>query len=133
VIGGTLSLAQQAFLLRKAIPDARCTIRRARLTCEARLQPSLASCRYTVQVSYRHRCSPVTRVLDPALELRPDATRLPHVYDDGTLCLYLPTEWDSAMSIANTIMPWASEWLLHYEIWHASGHWTGGGHQPSAG
>lgn len=126
-----LSLAQQAFLLRQAVEDAKCTLRRDQLTCVATLQPSAASCSYAVQVSYRHRHSPVTQVREPVLELRPGATRLPHVYGDGTLCLYLPGEWNSTMSIAHTIFPWASEWLLHYEIWRATGRWTGGGHQPS--
>jgi len=36
------------------------------------------------------------------------------------------------MSIASTILPWASEWLFHYEIWRATGEWTGGGREPAA-
>ena len=34
------------------------------------------------------------------------------------------------MNIAETIIPWASEWLLHYEIWLATGEWQGGGIHP---
>jgi hypothetical protein len=37
------------------------------------------------------------------------------------------------MLIATSIVPWASEWLLHYEIWRATGTWTGGGHEPKQG
>ena len=37
------------------------------------------------------------------------------------------------MFIADTIVPWACEWLLHYEIWLATGEWHGGGEHPSAG
>lgn len=34
------------------------------------------------------------------------------------------------MLIADTIVPWASEWLLHYEYWLSTGTWHGGGHEP---
>ena len=37
------------------------------------------------------------------------------------------------MSVVNTIIPWTSEWLLHYELWHATGKWLGGGHRNDAG
>jgi hypothetical protein len=29
------------------------------------------------------------------------------------------------MSIADTIVPWVSMWLMHYEIWLATGVWCG--------
>ena len=29
------------------------------------------------------------------------------------------------MLIVDTIVPWAAEWLLHYEIWLATGEWFG--------
>ena len=34
------------------------------------------------------------------------------------------------MLLATTIFPWTAEWLLHYEIWLATGEWTGGGYHP---
>jgi hypothetical protein len=37
------------------------------------------------------------------------------------------------MSMATTIVSWTSEWLLHYEVWRATGAWTGGGHEPGDG
>jgi len=37
------------------------------------------------------------------------------------------------MLIADTIIPWASEWLFHYEIWKVTKTWHGGGHDPSPG
>jgi hypothetical protein len=30
-------------------------------------------------------------------------------------------------SIADTIVPWTAEWLVHYEIWLVTGEWYGGG------
>jgi hypothetical protein len=36
-------------------------------------------------------------------------------------------EWTSKKCIAQTIIPWAIEWLFHYELWHLTGEWSGGG------
>lgn len=85
---------------------------------------------YTVQVRYEYGLRPAVQVRDPALHLRADATSLPHVYAGDDLCLNLPGEWDSSMSIGHTILPWASEWLFHYEMWLATGKWAGGGRHP---
>jgi hypothetical protein len=53
------------------------------------------------------------------------------VYDTEKqhLCIYYKRakEWDETKFIADTIIPWTSEWLLHYEIWVATGTWQGGG------
>lgn len=32
------------------------------------------------------------------------------------------------MLLADTILPWTSEWLLHYELWLVMGRWAGSGH-----
>ena len=32
-----------------------------------------------------------------------------------------------AMLIVDTIVPWTAEWLLHYEVWLATGEWLGDG------
>jgi hypothetical protein len=36
------------------------------------------------------------------------------------------------MYIHESIVPWTSLWLYYYEIWHATGEWLGGGHDPAA-
>jgi hypothetical protein len=33
------------------------------------------------------------------------------------------------MFVSDTIVPWLTEWLFHYEAWHASKKWLGGGHE----
>lgn len=58
---------------------------------------------------------------------------IPHLlYDpesprDSALCLFDPeqNEWRGSMWISDTIVPWASEWLHHYELWHFDGVWRG--------
>jgi hypothetical protein len=43
---------------------------------------------------------------------------------------YEPDEWKSNMPLANTVLPWTTEWLYYYEIWLVPGEWTGGGDWP---
>jgi hypothetical protein len=35
------------------------------------------------------------------------------------------------MLLCQTIVPWISEWLLHYEIWLVTGKWCAGGIHPT--
>jgi hypothetical protein len=63
---------------------------------------------------------------------------LPHIYwyDRAplwpALCLWDPDEmhWDPEMTIATTIIPWTSEWLLFFEYWQISGEFLGPGRHP---
>lgn len=69
------------------------------------------------------------RVIAPALRTRP-AEGLPHVFSDGSLCLNLASDWNRAMLVADTTVPWAAEWLYFYELWLPEGQWYGGGEWP---
>lgn len=71
--------------------------------------------------------------------LKSEDDRPPHLYEcqyygEGReklqLCLYMPgtNEWNDEMLIADTFIPWATEWLYYYEIWRMTGKWLGGGH-----
>jgi hypothetical protein len=75
---------------------------------------------------------PNVYVVDPRLTRR-NGEQAPHLYGKSELCLYRPGrgEWSPSMLLSDTIVPWASEWLLHYEIWLATGEWTGGGEHPT--
>ena len=45
-------------------------------------------------------------------------------------CVYTTltgNEWNSSMYYVKTLIPWACEWLMHYECWVATGAWHGGG------
>ncbi|RKT69531.1 hypothetical protein DFJ66_2764 [Saccharothrix variisporea] len=110
------------------MPGATCRIRHDTLSCRIDLQPTAASRVYSIRLRYRLGKRPAVSVLQPELVLHPGARRLPHVYDDGTLCLHYPWEWKPHMILAHTTLPWTSEWLYYYEIWRMTGAWTGGGH-----
>ncbi|MEV0827995.1 hypothetical protein [Nonomuraea rubra] len=124
----TVNLGRQAAAIHAVLPHAQTRVHKGRLWCRVPLQPAPICQIYTVQATYRHRTRPRVIVVDPELELHPRATALPHVYPDGDLCLHLPGEWNDSMYLATTILPWTSEWLLHYELWLITGRWSGSGH-----
>ena len=83
---------------------------------------------------------PSVTVVDPLLRRRAlePADPIPHHYpnrlcpEKPVLCLYDPAEdeWHFGDAIADTIVPWAVDWLACYEGWLATGEWTGGGRHP---
>lgn len=92
--------------------------------------------RILVQWTWLARDSfPCVFLLSPFLRPRAgaDYIDIPHlIHDDeepenSALCLFDPDEgqWDTSMWISDTTVPWASEWLHHYEFWHLDGIWRG--------
>lgn len=82
--------------------------------------------------------SPRVWLVDPPLQLESKyapGKAVPHIYPNledplrSHLCLFDPAqqEWNWDMSIADTTIPWAIDWLVSYEGWLATGEWTGGG------
>lgn len=122
-------LAQQAFALRARFPDAKGKLTPTRFAWTGTLQPNPASRVYTVRIVLDNGRFPRVEVIEPMLETRPGES-LPHVFDDGTLCLHLENEWTSDMLMVDTTVSWTSEWLINYEIWKATGVWYGGGEWP---
>ena len=121
----------QWLALKKKFPASKGGVRRNQMKCTLELQPSGLSDVYTVEIRYSLERSPKVFVRDPELETR-ESKRPPHTYKNGSLCLYLPSkrEWGRHMYLSDTILPWTSEWLLHYEIWLGTGEWCGGGIHP---
>jgi hypothetical protein len=125
----TRSLVQQAFGLHARFPEVRAKLKPDRLIWTGKIQPTPGSRVYTVRITYEPGRFPRVRVVSPALQPRPGEA-LPHLFSDGTLCLHLDNEWTPDMLIADTTLPWTSEWLINYEIWKATGDWYGGGQWP---
>ena len=123
-----LSVAQQAFALRSRFPEGRGILKCGRLAWTMDLKPTPLSRTYRIEIVYDGRGQPRVRVLDE-LPTR-DSAALPHTYVGDSLCLHEPDDWTPAMSIADTILPWTSEWLAYYELWLATGEWHGGGEWP---
>lgn len=102
----------------------------SRLVAEGDITPNPLAETYRVRVDYRQNMKPRAWVLSPALAVRPPWRFIPHMFDQDRLCLFLEGEWTAEMYVADTIIPWAAEWLHYYELWHATGVWHGGGHEP---
>jgi hypothetical protein len=97
--------------------------------------PSPLSETYTLLLHYKYKEGAKVYVLEPKpLVLASGKNTLPHVYStpEQRLCLYYPSdnEWNTGMYYVKTLIPWASEWLFHYELWVATGTWHGGGIHP---
>jgi hypothetical protein len=88
-----------------------------------KLKPTSNSCIYTVKIIYKHRRPPKVFIIKPDI-----LKSSPHIYSDGSLCLYYPfdKDYNNKLSIiSDTIIPWTAEWLYYYEKWLDSGIWWG--------
>jgi hypothetical protein len=121
-----LSIVQQAIGI-QAMWSGAAKLGPNRLLWIGELRPSAVSPTYKVQLAYRTHDVPRVHVLEPKLDTG-HRERLPHVYTGDRLCLYTPGEWNRSMSLAKTVIPWAAEWLFHYELWKVTDEWSGGGH-----
>jgi hypothetical protein len=129
--GNRKTLAQQALALGHMPLTSSVTITRGRLLWQGQITPTRASRTFMLRMSYDGRDgTPSVTVVRPELR-SDDVRRLPHVYPDDELCLCYPREWNAGKLIAYTIIPWAAEWLVHYEIFLVTGTWHGGGHEPA--
>jgi hypothetical protein len=127
------SLVQQEFALRSMFPGSFISrYREDKLTWVHCLTPSEICRTYKVKLQYTRSDGVSFYVLEPKLQLAEGHVSLPHVYDSALqkLCLFEPGGWNSAMYFVHTIIPWACEWLYHYEVWVATGRWNGGGKHP---
>jgi len=129
--GNRKTLVQQLIALRALPLTSSVTVERARLHWTGRVRPTPASRAYLLRVRYDGGdCTPAVTIADPPIRSS-QARRLPHVYLGDELCLCYPWEWNAGKLIAHTIIPWAAEWLLHYEFFLVDGRWHGGGHEPA--
>jgi hypothetical protein len=142
------SVDEQDAEIRRLFPDFRLTAHADWIgVWEGQVRP--ASKTYTIRiVFFRRRFFDgwylsnhyvTVHVVDPLIgKIIRDGDYLPHIYwndrapDWPALCLWDPDEmfWDPEMSIATTIIPWTSEWLLFFEYWQISGEFLGPGRHP---
>ena len=124
---------QRAMMLRRW-PGFTCDLNGGRVSCEGILRPTPLGADYRVRVRYTVGRRPRASVIDPLLRRREQQRDepIPHTFNDRIPgreepCLHFRGEFRSDRLLANTILPWLVEWLAHYEVWRATGIWTGGG------
>ncbi len=127
-----LSASEQYARMRILLPDFRAVMRKHTLIAEGDVRPTPLSAVYQVRLAYRGCTPPKVWVLSPTLVPREEGGKIPHMYDQERLCLYLPStgQWSGEMVLAKVTVPWIALWLYHYEVWHAVGEWLGGGVEP---
>ena len=112
--------------MRRIFPSGVTGIKPTSLVWTGILTPTPLSRDYTVRITYSIGGLPRVVIVDPPLV--PDENGLlPHFYREGSLCLHEAHEWNGSMLIGDSIIPWAAEWLAHYELWKWSGQWYGDG------
>lgn len=132
----SLTLAQQGLLIREKFKSVKIKFNKAYLTVKMELKPSGFSPIYPITIEYHKKEN--IKVWVGNLK-RLDDPKFPHNYGkneekkSALVCLYHPKkgEWNTNESIAETIVPWISEWLFYYELWLATGKWLGGGEHPT--
>ncbi len=127
-----IPLGEQIIMMKHYFPDFTFRWRNNIVTWVGEIQPSLLSQCYTIKICYQRYKSPQVNVLKPQLTESSEGESIPHTYPGNRLCLYHPNkpEWNNQKYIAETIVPWSSLWLFHYEIWQATGKWLGKGEHP---
>jgi hypothetical protein len=122
-------LGRQAERLQRDFTQSRAIIRHGRLLWSGEVQPSHYSRKYRLEL----QLDPLGVIVEIRPRLpRPEGAKLPHVFARDELCLFFDGEWDTNHVVAETIVPWAAEWLLFYEFWLTTGEWLGGGHTSTA-
>jgi hypothetical protein len=127
-------MAQQIGRVRSKYPALAFSLKGGRIIWTGDWWPHALSDTYRIRVSYTLGQRPKISILSPKLELAEGKKRLPHTYDDGQMdiCVHHPSEWTPGCYVADTIMPWISQWLRFYEVWEQTGSWEGEGTHPEA-
>jgi len=134
----TVPIQGQITVLSKDFPDGSVINQTTKhLVWETDVVPTANSSTYRIRIDYTLDNAPKVYVIKPEkLKLADGQEKLPHVFctPSQQICLFYPgfKEWLPSMFLARTIVPWASEWLLFYELWLITGEWQGGGidHTP---
>jgi hypothetical protein len=126
------TIAQQTAGIRQRYPHFVVSVSRNGLRASGPMRPTARSISYVVEICYSEKVRPDIRVISPALETNGKAAMIPHTYSENKLCLYHPLYGDFQYDdlLSETILPWIPLWLYHYENWHMTGNWLGGGTHP---
>ncbi|WP_282073992.1 hypothetical protein [Polaribacter atrinae] len=103
----------------------KCTIKQNKLICKGVVKPTEYSKEYSIRIDYDGINSPKVYIIEPEIEYSDDI----HIYPkEGNLCLYHQETdnfyWDYRKhNIFDTIIPWALEWFIFYELYRITGKW----------
>jgi hypothetical protein len=129
------TVAEQLSAIRSKYPQFQTAfVSHSGLKVTGALQPTSRSAAYNFVLKYNLTDSPKIKIVSPELKKNEKGEDAEHLYPNGYLCLYQPKyrEFIRTDLLTDTIIPWTSLWLYHYEVWHLTGEWLGGGEHPKA-
>jgi len=126
------TISEQVAGIRVKYPGFQITYDHISISAKGRIMPTARSENYLVEIQFKLDRFPRIYVRDPLLRRNEKHEKIPHMYGQESLCLFQPKYREFKLSdlIADTIIPWTSLWLYHYENWHITGEWQGGGEHP---
>lgn len=129
------TIAQQANVIKARHPNWDVQFDAVSLLATGEIYPTSRSEAYTVEVwlGIKKGDTIKVRILNPKLVRNANDDKIPHMYSQKDLCLYMPryAEFKRTDYISDTILPWTTLWLYYYELWHSTGEWLGGGEHPN--
>lgn len=132
----SLSSAAQLFSLKSLFPESLGFVERGKLKWSFdSFQGSPISKVYRIEIEGRPGEKPGVWLSGGAIN-DDNAREAPHKYGVDEVgprirvCLDR-FDWKSDQLYSETYIPWAMEWIMHFEIWCATERWTGGGVHPS--
>lgn len=123
-------LINQVADMKKHYPQTIGQCKKGKVELTLTLKPTPSSIEYTIKLLAKQNSKAVNIfVINPKINLYVNGKKVPHLYSDGSLCLYYPkyNELSYVDSWAKTLIPWTSLWLFYYEVWKETGEWLGGG------
>lgn len=86
------------------------------------LRPTSLHQSYEVEITYTLGKYPKCKIIHPEI-----VENAPHTFDDNSICTFYPDTliWNRTMKFSETIIPWVSDWIFHYEIWLVTKTWNG--------
>lgn len=128
---------QQYLAIKSIFPESKITFGKKNMIIYLSLQPTEQSRKYNTEFILE-KFGTCKVWVHGNLE-RLDSPNFPHKYNIDKkkrkvqICLYHPVkdEWTPKLWLKDTLIPWAIEWLLFYELWLATDKWLGGGEHPT--
>lgn len=126
------TIGQQLYALKALYPESVCRAKNGMIRWKANIKPGPLCDEYSLRIIWDGRSAPVVWAGGGAISRCDDLSSVPHKFrvDKSSweiqLCLQ-KNDWKGNHLIAETFVPWAMEWLVHFELWLATGEWLGGG------
>lgn len=103
----------------------KCIIKQNKLICTGKVKPTDYSQEYSIKLVYDGLNAPRVYVIEPEIEYHDDIHMFPK---EKNLCLYHAETDDFHWNfkkhhVFETIIPWALEWFVYYELYLITGKW----------